>query len=68
MDVGLGEQDRAAEGRDGGDALGDPGDDGRRESLERLVQEEQGGVERQRPRDRQHLALAAGQPHPPRPA
>ena len=49
-------------------ALGEPdqdlldlGDDYRREAFGRLVHDEQARIEQQRPRDRQHLLLAAGQ-------
>src|SRR5260370_721743 len=59
VDVRLGDQDRAAEARDLGDALGDGGNDRRGEPLERLVEHEHLRVERERPRDREHLALAA---------
>src|SRR5207248_2715178 len=59
VDVGLRDQQAATEPRDGRQRLADDRHDGRRQALERLVEEEQVGVERQRAGDRQHLALAA---------
>ena len=59
VDVGLGDEDRAAEPDDRRDAGAHGRDDRGRESLERLVEQQHLRVERQRARDREHLALAA---------
>src|SRR5262245_49135651 len=59
VDVGLRDQDRAAERGDRGKALADRGHDRRRQAFERLVEQQHIGVEGQRPCDGQHLALAA---------
>ena len=64
VDVRLGHQDRPALARDGGDARGHLRDDGGREPLERLVEQEQPGVEGEGAGDREHLALAARQVGP----
>src|SRR2546422_959647 len=61
MDVGLGDQDRPAQLGDRRDTLAHGRDDRGREPLERLVEQEQLGVEREGPRDREHLPLAASQ-------
>src|SRR5262249_41758729 len=61
MDVGLGDEDRVPERADVGEPLDDRGHDDRREALGRLVQQQQFRAERQRARDRHHLAFAAGE-------
>src|SRR2546425_1166534 len=61
VDVGLGDQDRSAELGDRRDTLAHGRDDRGREPLEGLVEQEQVGVEREGPRDREHLPLAAAQ-------
>src|SRR5438552_1266252 len=61
MDVGLGDQDRSAQLGDRRDTLAHGRDDRGREPLEGLVEQEQVGVEREGPRDREHLPLAAAQ-------
>src|SRR5438445_2664095 len=61
MDVGLGDQDRSAQLGDRRDPLAHGRDDRGREPLERLVEQEQLGVEREGPRDRERLPLAAAQ-------
>src|SRR2546426_10893546 len=61
MDVGLGDQDRSAQLGDCRDTLAHGRDDRGREPLEGLVEQEQVGVEREGPRDREHLPLAAAQ-------
>src|SRR3989475_5028873 len=61
VDVGLGDQDRMAELSDRRDARAHGRDDRRREPLEGLVEQKHLGIERQRPRDREHLPLAAAQ-------
>src|SRR5207247_1379126 len=59
--VGCREHDRGTQARDGGDRLAELRDDGGRQPLERLVEQEQRGVQRQRAGDREHLALTAGE-------
>src|SRR5437016_9339404 len=61
VDIGLGDEDRVAEGADIGERLDDCGHDNGREALRRLVQQQQFRAERERARDRDHLALAAGE-------
>src|SRR4030095_13442443 len=60
VDVRLGDQYAAALTRDGRDRVADGRDDGRRQALERFIEQQQDGVQRERAGDRQHLALAAG--------
>src|SRR5262249_30161343 len=55
VDVGLRHQDGAPERRDRGEALAHRGHDRRRQPLERLIEQQHVGIERQRPGDRQHL-------------
>ncbi len=57
VDIGLGDQDGMAALGDLGEAFGHRRDDGRREPLEGLVEEEHVGVEGKRPRDGEHLSL-----------
>src|SRR5947208_7209341 len=59
-DVLLDEQDRLAFGLQAGDGAADLGDDERREALGGLVHQEHARVAHQRPRDGEHLLLAAG--------
>src|SRR5436190_15204117 len=59
VDVGLRHQDRVASAPDGSDALGNARDDRGREPFEGLVEEQELGIERERPRNRHHLALPA---------
>src|SRR5262249_9510984 len=61
MDVGLGNEERMAEGADVGQALDDRGHDDRRKAFGRLIQQQQFGTEGERTRDRHHLAFTAGQ-------
>src|SRR5215475_6921645 len=61
MDVGLGNEQCMAEGADAGEVLDDRRHDHRREPFGGLIQQEQFWAERERARDRHHLALDAGQ-------
>src|SRR5437879_7906331 len=62
VDVGLGDQDRVAESGDLGDAVAHGRDDRRGEALEGLVEQQHLRVERQRARDREHLAPPSAHP------
>src|SRR5262245_16783732 len=61
MDVGLGDEQRMPEGADVGEALDDRRNDDRRKPFGGLIQQQQFRAERERARDRHHLALAAGE-------
>src|SRR2546430_16671866 len=59
VDVGLREQDGGTQARDGGDGLAELRDDGGRQALERLVEQEQCCVPGPRAPDPEHLSLPA---------
>src|SRR5438034_1251362 len=61
LHVLLGQENREPAALEGGDVLRERAHDHRREPLRRLVQQEEPRVGHQRPRDRQHLLLAAGE-------
>src|SRR2546422_9108727 len=61
LHVLLGQENREPAALEGGDVLRERAHDHRREALRRLVQQEEPRAGHQRPRDRQHLLLAAGE-------
>src|SRR5258705_3069238 len=58
--VGFRDQNALPHRADGGDTLGDQRNDRGRQPLERLIEQQQFWIKRQRAGDRYHLALAAG--------
>src|SRR5207248_1137538 len=62
LHVLLGQYDGEAVALERGDGVAEPADDDRRQALGGLVEQHHPGLGQQRPGDRQHLLLTAGEP------